>query len=139
MLAQAFHHRQYNMHMICQACTHIFSTLPYPPTHSHTQPASQSVGGQGHVSPKINSPLFKNCNSVKLIFIISAHGSVARKYLSFICFWTTMRYTVICIHRLYVLGRFSCVCVVIRYASVCFTVLTGAEKMSIQGSEIALC
>lgn len=123
MLAPAFCHLQYNMHMICQACSHIFSHSSLSTnqlTRKHS--ASQSVGGQGHVSPKINKPLFKSCNSIKQIFIISAYCSVARKYLSFICLWITVRYTPICIHSLYVPGRFLCVCVLC--AQICIYVLS---------------
>lgn len=69
----------------------------YPPILTHTQ-------GQGHVSPKINKLLFKSCKSIKLIFIISAHDPVVWKSLSSVCFWITMHYSLICIHRLYVVG-----------------------------------
>lgn len=42
MLAQAFCHLQYNMHVICQAWTHIHSLSPTS-SHTNTHPASQSL------------------------------------------------------------------------------------------------
>ncbi len=96
--------------------THFLPFLIHRPshTHTHTQPARQSVVKD--ISPKINKPLFKSCKNIKLIFIISAYSSVARKYLSFICLWITMHYTVMCIHRLYVFGRFLCLCVCVLWS-----------------------
>lgn len=35
-------------------------------------------------SPKINKPLYKSCNGIKLIFIISAQGFLARKSLFYL-------------------------------------------------------
>lgn len=113
MLTQAFYHLQYNMHMIFQAYTHILYRF------LSTNPLGQSTRGQGHVSPKINRVLFKSSNSIKLIFVISADGSAARKYLSFICLWITMHYTVICIHRLHALGCFFCACVCCDQICIC--------------------
>lgn len=108
---------------------------------SRKHTSSQSVAGQGHAPPKTNKLLFKSCNSIKLIFIISAHGSAARKYLSFICLWITMRYTVICIHRLYVLGKFlwACVCCD-RIIHLCALKRWQGQKANlIQGTETAPC
>lgn len=119
----------------CVKCWHRFSLICNIISIWYARPAhtfslkkkhSQSVDGQGHFSSKINKLLFKSCNSIKMIFIISAHGFVARKYLSFICLWITMRYILICIYRLYVLGRF-CVYVVIRYAS-CVLYSVGSSR-----------
>lgn len=59
--------------------------------------------------------------------------------LLFALSWFTMHYTVTCIHRLYVLGRFLFVCAVIRYASLCFTVLAVAKRKTNQGIELSLC
>lgn len=109
MLAQAFYHLLHTVICIWHARpAHIlYPSLFTKLAHKHASSHSQSVVKD--VSPKINKPLFKSCSSIKLIFIISAQGFVGRKYLSFICLWFTVHYTAVCIHRLYVLGRFLCV------------------------------
>lgn len=126
MLAQAFCYLQYSRHTLwyarpAQAFSHpSLSTNPL-----NTQPVSR---WSRTCFPQDKQALFKSCNNINLIFIISANGSVARKYLSFICLWITMRYTVICHNPLYVLGRFLCVHVCCDQICICVFYNIGSSR-----------
>lgn len=88
MLAKPFYHLWYNMHIISQASMHAFSLSlsAQPPSHTQTQPVSWWSRTR---FPKINKTLFKSCSSIKLIFIVSAHGPRGQEifvfYLPLIC------------------------------------------------------
>lgn len=51
-----------------------------PPSHTQTQPVSW---WSRTCLPKINKTLFKSCSSIKLIFIVSAHGSRGQEIFAF--------------------------------------------------------
>lgn len=71
-------------------------------------------------SPKINKLLYKSRNGIKLIFIVSAQSSLARKYLSFICLWFPVHHAAVCTQ--------VCFIFVIRFASACLICLWQRAK-----------
>lgn len=75
--------------VICKWCVR---PAHFVPTRTTTRSGSHLWS---RTIPKINKPLYKSSNDIKLVFMISPQSFLARKYLSFICLWFTVHYSVV--------------------------------------------
>lgn len=98
-----------NMHMKRQQCTCSLSSFVHQLAHTHIRPAA-SHSLVKDVSPKINKPVLKSCNSIKLILIISTWRFCG---LEIFAFYSPLFYNALprCMHSQALCGGQVCACV----------------------------
>lgn len=117
-----------NMHMKRQQCTCSLSSFVHQLAHTHIRPAaSQSLVKD--VSPKINKPVFKSCNSIELILIISTWGFCG---LEIFAFYSPLFYNALprCMHSRALCGGqvFACVRACCDQIGVCVLYSAGSGR-----------